>query len=93
MCGNLVEGLFDPLVIGRLGYGLRRFQARMRKQNSFKVILRGAVVAVRPVPVACLALYELFVYLGLRPAHMLGKIDEGVKATSPAPCSAALTHV
>jgi hypothetical protein len=24
---------------------------------------------------------------------MLGKIDEGVKATSPAPCSAALTHV
>ena len=78
--GELVERLFDPLVIGRLGHGLRRFQARMRKQNCFKVIFRGAVVAVRPVAVVCLGLYELFIDLGLRAPHMLGQIDESGKA-------------
>src|SRR5438128_4794536 len=80
MFGDLVDGLFDPFVIGWLGYGPRRFQARMREQNLFKVILRGYVVAVRPVPSLCLGFYELLVDLGLCPSHMLGEIDEGGKA-------------
>jgi hypothetical protein len=52
----------------------------MRKQNLFKVILRGAVVAVRPVALAYLGLYELLVDLVLRPPRMRGEIDEGGKA-------------
>ena len=52
----------------------------MRKQNLFEIILRRAVVAVRPVAFGCLGFHELLVDLGLRTPHMLGEIDEGGQA-------------
>ena len=74
--GDVVEWLFNPLVVGRERHGLRRIQARVHKHDLFKVVLRGAVVAVRPVAIGCLGFYELLVDLGLSTPHMLGEIDK-----------------
>src|SRR6266576_4248841 len=71
MFGDPVEGPFDLLVGGRLRYSLRRFQTWMGEQNFFEVILRGAVVAVRPVPFGCFSFCELVVDSGSRPPHVL----------------------
>ena len=52
----------------------------MREQNPFKITLRGAVVAVRPVALSYLCLCEILVDLPFRASHMLGEINECGKA-------------
>ena len=81
---NTFERQLHPLGIGGLWHCLPRFQAWMCEQNLLKVILRGAVIAVRPVALACLGLYELLVDLALCAPHMVGVDRRGRKGPSAA---------
>jgi len=75
-----------PLSSDGSGTGCAGFSARDQKHNLFKVVFRGAVIAVRPIEIAFLGFYEFLADLVLSMPHCSARYTS---ADNPVSCETA----